>query len=349
MLRVFLGLLILAAARPVGAVTCDSNLLIVLDRSCSMQESPNDAGSTSKWDHAVATIEDLTITYQGRIRFGLLLFPSPRPDGGTWSVCEMGPIPIPLGPGNESLIATLLDATKPNHPCTTPIDTAMQRAATDPGLADTERRSFVLLITDGEQSGSINDGGVQAGCGGMERNPITKQAIKDLYDAGVPTYVVGFGGAVSPAALDLFAAAGGVGNPTSPQYFQADDAPQLEAVLKTIANAIGFDPEFTCPGLPCPDGRCLEPGTNMVCSSEHICVPHIDDGGVPGTDAAVDAAVPDSTGAGPTGNDSGCGCRAAAAAPGGAGWLVPLVILRSRRRPLPGHASRRRYWFRHQH
>ncbi len=200
------------------------NLLLVLDRSCSMTQ-PAGPGAT-KWQAAVAAINTLTTTYNGKIRFGLSMFP----DTVTPS-CAQDVIAFPPAPGNEAGIQSTLtsalasgDANFPDGPCVTNIDTAMEQAAAAPELADTARDSYVALITDGKQAG-CNLAGGDAG---------TLTIIGDLFTAGVPTFVVGFGDGVDPAQMDAFAVAGGVPN-TMPAYYDAADQMSLEAVLDTIA------------------------------------------------------------------------------------------------------------------
>jgi hypothetical protein len=208
------------AARPVAP-----NLLLVLDRSCSMNSK---ILTVPKWSSAVAAIEKLTADYAGRIDFGLTLFPDRGGDK-----CSQGAIPIPVGPGNEpaidALLTAALDPADPNHPgdpCGTPIDTAMLQAATDPGLADPSRPSFVALITDGQQS-SCSAGGGDAG---------TTRTITDLLARGVGTFVVGFDARAAGDQLDVFAQAGG--HPTgaaSPKFYDAADPQALDGALAALA------------------------------------------------------------------------------------------------------------------
>ena len=204
------------------------NLLVVLDRSCSMQDLVQ---STPKWQIAVTAVNKLTTDYVDQIRFGLTLFPDiVTPD------CQQGAIPIPVAPGNEASIQTLLTASLahndqyyPDGPCVTNIDSAMQQGSTEPAFADTDRDSYALLITDGKQSGCSLAGG-DAG---------TTQLITNLLaNQGVPTFVVGFGGQVDPAQLNIFAQAGGMptGDPQT-KYYQAEDQPSLDAALEAIASA----------------------------------------------------------------------------------------------------------------
>lgn len=214
-------------AQEVKAEAIPPNLLIVLDRSCSMTKL---VGGVAKWTIAVGAIDKLLASYNGKIRFGLTLFPDI--EGGE---CGQGAIPIPVAPGKEAAIDELLtksldtkDPYYPNGPCVTNIDTAMEQAATETALDDPERDSFVLLATDGKQAGCSNAGGDKG----------TTQIITDLFQKrGVPTFVIGFGSEVDPAQLNVFAEAGGV--PTADpvnKFYLAEDQASLEAAMQTIAS-----------------------------------------------------------------------------------------------------------------
>jgi hypothetical protein len=204
------------------------NLIVVLDRSCSMTDVVT--GTMTKWDIAVAALDKLTTDYNAKIRFGLTLFPDTT--GGN---CTQDAIPIPIADGNEMKIQTLLDAAKmkadpnfPDGPCVTNIDTGVQQAATDPALADTMRESYLLLLTDGKQSGCTAGGG----------NAGTLQTITDLQqNKKVSTFVVGFGTGVDVTNMNKFADAGGVpsGDPTT-HYYKAEDQVSLDAALAAIAS-----------------------------------------------------------------------------------------------------------------
>lgn len=204
------------------------NLLIVLDRSCSMTAEVS--ANLTKWDVAVQAIQTMAASFTGKIRFGLTMFPDLT--GGN---CQQDAIPIPVGPGNEMAISELLgaalmqsDPNFPNGPCVTNIDTAMKQATTETAFADMDRGSYVLLLTDGKQS---------SGCSAAGGDNGTTMIIKDLHDTmNVPTFVLGFGAGIDPAQMNKFADAGGVpaGDPT--KYYDASDQASLDAALKTIAD-----------------------------------------------------------------------------------------------------------------
>lgn len=204
------------------------NLLLVLDRSCSMTKLVN---GVSKWEIAVGAINVMTTTFEGQIRFGLTLFP----DRGDGQDCQQTEFPVPVAPGTEQAIRDLLNASLvasdpnyPDGPCVTNIDTAMEQASTDPALQDPDRDSYVVLITDGKQ----------AGCNAAGGDDGTTQIIGDLYtNEGVPTFVIGFGDGIDPVQMDIFAEAGGVpsADPTA-KYYKAEDQAGLDAALSEIAS-----------------------------------------------------------------------------------------------------------------
>ena len=307
------------------AGACDSNVIIVLDRSCSMTGSPAGTPDT-KWEIAEAAIGTLTTSYDGLLRFGLIMFPDE--DGER---CDQdGPIYVETGEDKEQAVRDAIAATNPNGPCVTNIDTALGQVSADPAFGSSMpdgRRGFVLLLTDGKQSGS---------CGGADGDIVSIENIETMYAAGYPTYVVGFGGGVDPDDLNAFAVAGGVPRAGDPMYYQADDAVALDEALDAIAGDIVGDPEIGgCVGTPCPDNRCY--GDLETCE-DGVCRVHLPDAG-PVTDAAsagpdaggLDASADGSGAAGD--DDSGCGCRTADA-PAGTwlGLLLVGLLLRRRRR-----------------
>jgi hypothetical protein len=238
-------------------VPVPSNMLLVLDRSCSMRTS---VGGEPKWAHAVRAIHRLTTTHAGKIRFGLMLFPDTSGDK-----CSQETITLPVAPDSEAsiqqLLTNALSSTDANHPsagpCVTPIDTAIQKAASDPALGDPGRGSYVVLITDGQQSGCYTAGG--------DRGTMT--TIAGLYTRKVPTFVIGFSSGIDGDQLGAFAKAGGTDRKSgAPAYYLAEDGPGLDAALQTIARKA-----YSCTfqlSTPPPD-----PGRMYVYFDKRVDVP----------------------------------------------------------------------------
>lgn len=301
------------------AQDCTSNLMIVLDRSCSM--TSNSIMGKTRWDIAVAAINKLATNNSGKIRFGLATFPNKT--STTPKCVQTSPLLAPAL-GNEQTVATLLTANRPDAPCITNIDEGMKQAGAEPSLFTQERRSFVLLITDGEQSNNCNGGTATA-------DPLTVQYIKALYDQKVPTYVVGFdigSNAQAQKSLNSFAQAGGLPNTNgTTMYYPANNEAELESTLSQLASLTSGELGI-CRGMPCPDGRCLN--ANAMCVSGYCVEPEPDLGGQGG---GGDAGGPGGGG----GLNTGCSCevgqrRAASSAGFVALLLSGVVLLRARRR-----------------
>lgn len=223
----------------VNAEVVPPNLLVILDRSCSMTEK---VGGKSKWEIAQAAIHSLTTQYKGKIRFGLELFPDISGDS-----CEQTvPIAVPVGADKETAINDLLFTSLedkgagnnffPNGPCVTNINYAVATSVSQ--LTDSTRKNFGILLTDGSQYGcAMADAG--------NSDTYTKTIIANQHTAGIDTFVIGFGGGVDANALNSFALAGGQpnpaappdagANPTPPFYYNAANESELTAALSSIA------------------------------------------------------------------------------------------------------------------
>jgi hypothetical protein len=211
------------------------NLLVMLDRSCSMRD-PVVLGGPSKWQIAVGAMNGVTATLGTDIRWGLGLFPDLIDPACRQGDASDRSVTIRIADNTAPQIANLLTAALstadpwfPDMPCVTNIDWAMQQASLQPELDDPARDNHVMLITDGRQ----------ADCDGAGGDPGTEMIIADLYqNRGIGTFVVGFGGEVAPAQLDIFAMLGGHPRPGGPPYYyQADDAAELDTALADIARA----------------------------------------------------------------------------------------------------------------
>lgn len=251
---------------PHGCEPEPPNLLLTLDRSCSMTQPAG--GGKNRWQSAVGAINKLTNDYKNKMRFGLSMFP----DKTGQNCLQDGPIYVPVAAGQEATIQNLLNAALsssntnyPNGPCVTNIDTAISQAGAHPPLSDSTRKNFIVLISDG----------AQAGCGNAAQKDLEiEQAIKDLYtNKKIGTFVIGFGGGVDAVALNKFALAGGYPNPAPGiDYYDAQDEASLNAALNVIAEqALAIQCDCTVPGETCGGGgipnKCGKPCVKIACPS----------------------------------------------------------------------------------
>lgn len=191
-----------------GHTPTEANVLIVLDRSCSMEEriTPTE----TKWMSATGAVRQVTAQNISSLRFGLQMFSQ------YGQRCSPGQIDVWVGANNVGAISQALPARADGS--MTPIGAALNVAANSGQLADPTRANFVLLVTDGIEN-----------CGGAPVNE-----VQGLFMRGVKTYTVGFGNAVDANRLNEMAVRGGTARATLPRYFQADSPTDLQAALRSI-------------------------------------------------------------------------------------------------------------------
>ena len=201
------------------AMNVPPNVLIVLDRSSSMNDSIT--GGT-KWTVAQQAIDSLVAQYGSQIRFGLMLFPGTDQSCSQGMECGPGTVFIDPAAMTGSAITTFLTGASTCH-FGTPTAEALTPLETYSGLKDTTRGDFILLITDG--MATCND-------------PVPIVAALLAGTPTIKTFVVGFGSAVDPTQLAAMATAGGTATPNPPSYYQADSPTSLDAAFSAIAGDV---------------------------------------------------------------------------------------------------------------
>lgn len=234
------------------------NLLLVLDRSCSMIQDRSDLSdvSATKWVPVVDALVQVTTGLNAEIQFGLEVFPDGLSEESECLQNPTGEIAVPVGPDGGAQIGALLQAARtdtthpiyPGAPCQTNTWAALTQASQQAALADPERASYVVLITDGEPVCSDRSQPNEADDG------LINQVIADLAARGVPTFVVGFGDVVDvdPEALGRYAVSGGTTPSADKPYYDAADGAQLLTALQDIAGAI-VDCDFALGEAPPTD------------------------------------------------------------------------------------------------
>jgi hypothetical protein len=169
------------------------NLLLVLDRSCSMTQ-PAGPGAT-KWQAAVAAINTLTTTYNGKIRFGLSMFPD--------TVTPAAPRRHAFPPARERGGIQLTSPAPRERRCELPRRALVTEHRHIDGVSG---GSAELADTASGQLRRAHHDGKQAGCNPPEEAR-TLTIIGDLFTVGAD--VRSASGRRGPGAMDAPAVAGG--------------------------------------------------------------------------------------------------------------------------------------------
>jgi len=215
-----------------GLQNVPPDLLIILDKSASMSNGPDDkpcngaAGCQPKWDSMTAAILQVTKQTETTIRWGLKFFANNN-------TCGVNPgVAVDVGPNNGAAIAAAIGMTNPGgHTPTRLAETSgatylMSRADPNP--------KYILLATDGIPN-CIPGAQSQTTVDSMG----AEQAVLDAATAGIPTFVVGVGNvADAVATLTQMAINGGRPQAAAPRYYPVSSTADLVSVLTTIGGQI---------------------------------------------------------------------------------------------------------------
>ena len=248
------------------------NLVIILDKSGSMTESPSGGTAPpggSKWDLAKAAIKEVLKSYDGQMPIGIALFAS---DAG----CGAARLNIPPDYDTADKIGKLIDASQPDS--STPTSEAVTAISKEAILHDPSRSQYVLLLTDG----------VPNCASGEPTATVNALAAAHMQSPPITTFVLGFGQLPSSAAMtmDQMAVAGGAPSVGTPRkFYTAEDLTSLKASLEKIfAVVLGegsglcddscYAPDVGCPtpGDTCIRGKCQQnPCASVSCGPKLYC------------------------------------------------------------------------------
>ena len=208
------------------------DILILLDNSLSMNDDPSGnkcaaaVAGCSKWSQVLTAIEDVVMTTQATVNWGLKFMDADATCGVTTGVA------VDVGPGGYSAISTALALVYPIGD--TPTELAMDSAvAYLQGRTDPNSK-YILLATDGLPNCTPGSTNITT-----DDSPGAVAAVEAARTAGFDTFVVGIATSLGTAnvTLNALSVAGGLPQPPSSdtQYYLAIDTATLEAELTTIA------------------------------------------------------------------------------------------------------------------
>jgi len=204
------------------------DLLVVLDRSGSMTAPPVTFPPVfdSKWNLMRDALVATTTMKDMNIKFGMLEFPSD-------DNCAADATPeVGIALGTHPAFSSYFASRSPNG--NTPAHVALGAALTYyNSIPVNPAGRYVLFATDGLPN-----------CSGGDPNTAsdaeTVAAVTSLYNAGIKTFVLGFGTfGLNTGVLDDAAAAGGEPKQNvSPKFYEASNAADLQAAMNAIAGGV---------------------------------------------------------------------------------------------------------------
>jgi hypothetical protein len=245
------------------------NVLLVVDRSASMNESPEGFDGETKWQVLQTALQATLGEVKSRLALGLDLYPYSGESGAALSnACQMPSsesVVVPVQNG-EDAAPLILEALTDNGPAgRTPTAIALARAKdyyTTGAGKSLEGEKYVLLATDGGPNCSADDAlrceattctvnldedvGFQQNLCDPELDPdgpskclddvASIQAVADLADAGIKTFVIGIPGTeIYADTLDALAEQSGVENPDAPpSYFAVSAAGGVDGLTDVL-------------------------------------------------------------------------------------------------------------------
>ena len=231
----------------------NADILLVLDRSASMQDPPDSSTTASKWSIVVPTLDAVIASTDTSVLWGMKSFPE-----GSGSACVAGSvtnaIDVGIAAGNAAAVTGTINATTPAGNGT-PTGDAINAAVTYLKSLSDSNPKYVVLATDGEPSCAAIPSSENTS--GAKTYAVTE--ITNAKAAGFPTFVIGIATSDTSdtATLNAMADAGGevpasASNPLAPHFYLANNTATLTAALDSITGQISscLFPLATPPPVP---------------------------------------------------------------------------------------------------
>ncbi len=224
------------------------DIMFVLDKSGSMsmeQWDHDDDGQTppvTRWFSLHGVVTAILTKFNNNANFGVKLYPKRTAKSFlNQGACDVDPgVEVEIAPKNKDNVLMGIPEANAAVLGGTPLMTGLHVAFEYLHAVGPEHQRFALLVADGE---------ISEACPG-EQYLQAVATVKDGYDAGIPTYVVGID--VNPETtfqLSGLAAAGG----TAP-FYQTKNQIELQAAIQGIIDAtlscvVAIDPAPNEPDL----------------------------------------------------------------------------------------------------
>jgi hypothetical protein len=213
-----------------------AEVLLLLDRSASMQDPPVDGDPKTKWEHIIPALRQVIMETDSSVHWGLKVFPE-----GEGNECVAGSvtarIEVQVAPMNASTVIDAINRTT-DEGNGTPTGDAVNASVTYLKMLNSTNKKYILLATDGEPSCAGTTEGQTAA------RPFAVNAVTAAATAGINTFVVGVATTKQTAVdvLNMLAVAGrqttGDTRPGATQFFLGTSQAALTTALRTITGEV---------------------------------------------------------------------------------------------------------------
>jgi hypothetical protein len=222
------------------------DVLIVLDRSGSMLQDatgmmcagPTGCGATSKWTQVTTAIEQVVMTTENEVNWGLKFFGSDRGGCNVNAGVEVAPMTA-----NSTAITTAITATTPGS--STPTRVGVMTAGTYLSTLADGNPKYIILATDG-----VPNCAAVGGNNAADDAPAIA-AVGAVAAMNIPVFVIGIAtDATAVATLNGMAMAGGKPQAGAQQYYLVTNTADLVTVLGTLKGMIMRGCTYRLPKIP---------------------------------------------------------------------------------------------------
>ncbi|WP_437615818.1 vWA domain-containing protein [Sorangium sp. So ce834] len=209
-----------------------ASILLVLDRSASMQDDPSgDEGTPTKWELVVPALQEVIAATNEAASWGLKVFPQGDRTGSCTEESFPRDILIPISDNNAPTVNQAISSTTPEGDGT-PTGDAINEAVEYLRSIQNDDPKYILLATDGDPS-----------CPKSDSDEFAVQAVTNAAAAGFHTFVVGIASQQSKVkALNGLAVAGleprADPDPLAPKFYLAATKDELVTSLLTITGEV---------------------------------------------------------------------------------------------------------------
>ncbi|HXU81132.1 MAG TPA: vWA domain-containing protein [Polyangia bacterium] len=212
-----------------------AELMLVLDRSGSMNDPAGPMSTVSKWTDVTGALDETIMKTQSLVQWGLKSFPS-----SDMRCMVSDGVEVPSAAMNYAPVWARIQAVAPGIGAGggTPTTLAVQKTVAYLDATPSMNPRYLVLATDGEPNCAAGGGGRNGGFGANDDAAAIK-AVADAVTAGYKTFVIGIAtSGLADQVLSQMATAGGEPRMANPPYYPVANRQDLIDALGVITGLV---------------------------------------------------------------------------------------------------------------